>query len=287
MRTTEKLSELVSVMLVDTLGAFQRGAGANPGGPAQWRCLRALALLWQRRDAIARVLARDPRRQLAEPDAVMSDTGPRSSDDEAIELEAMVADATRTLLDAAQTCYQAVLPEAQPYGATSPAWPPAASACAHALRWVAERASEEPSVRRELMRVATQLLVPHYTRLCREALADQVLRAERAPRLSDVVTGGAPARPPIPVLTDDVAAHPTRDAESLLDAAQPGSWFRMYLFDQWTVARVTSRGRNGSFFMFSSRLAGRTHSLTRRSLEKMIERGQFAPLEGMAATAQS
>lgn len=75
---------------------------------------------------------------------------------------------------------------------------------------------------------------------------------------------------------------------NLLDTAQPGEWFRMVLHDQWTVARMTWRSDNGRFFMFASQLAGRSHSLSRRALEGLIERGQFKRLDRgpvQAATA--
>jgi hypothetical protein len=65
---------------------------------------------------------------------------------------------------------------------------------------------------------------------------------------------------------------------ALIERARPGQWFRVYLHDQWTSARLTWRSDNGRFFMFSSRRAGRSHSLSRSALERMIACGQIAPL---------
>jgi hypothetical protein len=68
-----------------------------------------------------------------------------------------------------------------------------------------------------------------------------------------------------------------------LDGLKPGQVCRLYLLDRWMNAQLVWCSDNRSMFVFNSRHGGRTHSLTRRSLDKLraaglattIERGQF------------
>lgn len=124
-------------------------------------------------------------------------------------------------------------------------WPPSAHACAAGLRWVVERASDDPAVRLELMRLGEQVLAPR--------LAELLWRLR---------AGGLPAQP----------------GAALIESVRPGECFRIYLHDQWATARLIWRSDNGRYFMFSSRLAGRSHSLSRSALERMIAQGQLKPL---------
>ena len=79
---------------------------------------------------------------------------------------------------------------------------------------------------------------------------------------------------------DGAAASPVA---AWLDGLQPGQVCRLYLLDRWMNAQLVWCSDNRSMFVFNSRHGGRTHSLTRRSLDKLraaglattIERGQF------------
>lgn len=183
------LAALVTSTIAGAMVALQ----CEPGSALQRQCLRAVERLWQRREAIARVLGPAP-------------------------------------------------------------WPPSAQACAAGLRWVVQRASDDPAVRLELMQLGEQLLVPRRAQLLRRHSA-----------------GGLAAQP---------------DA-ALIESVQPGEWFRIYLHDQWATARLTWRSDNGRYFMFSSRLAGRSHSLSRGALERMISQGQLKPLARGPGSARS
>jgi hypothetical protein len=132
-------------------------------------------------------------------------------------------------------------------------WPPTASASATGLRWVVERASDDDAVRVELMRLGTQLLIPRLVELGRRQPAN------------------------VPVAPAAVS----------IESLQPGEWFRIYLHEQWAAARLTWRSDNGRYFMFSSNLAGRSHSLSRSALEQMIARGQLERLARGPSTARS
>lgn len=122
-------------------------------------------------------------------------------------------------------------------------WPPTAQACADGLRWVVERATDDPALRLVLVQLGSQLLTP---------------------RLAEL------QKPP---------------AATLIEQAQPGEWFRMFLHDEWAMARLTWRSDNGRYFMFSSRPAGRSHSLSRGALERMIAGGLLERLSRSRAAA--
>lgn len=68
-----------------------------------------------------------------------------------------------------------------------------------------------------------------------------------------------------------------------LDSLEPGQFCRLFLQERWMNTHLVWRSAGRTMFVFSSRHGGRTHSLTRRSLQKLraaglaatIERGQF------------
>lgn len=152
-------------------------------------------------------------------------------------------------------------------------WPPTPNACDAGLRWVVERASDDPAVRFELMELGTQLLMPRLAELRR--------------RLPAGVLSQEPAHPADATPGITVPAPLDPHAAALIESVQAGGWFRIYLHDQWAAAQLTWRSDNGRYFMFSSRLAGRSHALSRSALERMIARGQFENLVRLPASTRS
>jgi hypothetical protein len=257
------IAELVDSTISGALAALQREARAKWGSPLRRQCLAAVERLWQRRAAVVRALALPP--QHAAPGGSRLDIEPATLPvEQAVELDMALANSTRILSDAAEGEWRelrlAARQRAGDGASAQTPWPPAPDACAAAFGWVVARTSDEHAVRLELMRLGTQLLVPHFVALCRRHLAGQPQAA----------------RPAEPVPASPAAA--ASPVAALLESAQPGQWFRMVLHDQWTPARLTWRSDNGRFFMFSSRLAGRSHSLSRSALERMIAGGQIEPL---------
>ncbi|MBW8830058.1 MAG: hypothetical protein JF606_11590 [Burkholderiales bacterium] len=239
------IAVLLNSTIAGALAELQREPSASLGGALRWQCLEAVQLLWQRRDALARVLSQPPRRRA---------TSGESSGD--IDYWTLIAEQTVELGTAFLTSFEAIEVEWRELQITarqSPAagdarppqapWPPAPNACAAALWWVVGHASHNDDVRLELMRLGTRLLVPRFIELCRQQLSST--------QTSPVVR---------------------------IESMQPGEWFRMYLHDQWAPAHLTWRSDNGRFFMFSSKLAGRSHSLSRPALERFIARGQIERL---------
>lgn len=244
------IAELLNSTIARALAVLQREPCANLGSALRWQCLQAVEVLWQRRAALARALAR-PRATLGgstgdiqywtlNPEVTVElDTAVPTS------FDAMEAEWRELQITTARQGPAAgdALPSQAP-------WPPSPNACAAALWWVAGRASDNDAVRLELMRLGTRLLVPHLIELCRQQVA---------------------GTKPSPVV--------------LIESMQPGEWFRMYLHDQWAAAHLTWRSDNGRFFMFSSKLAGRSHSLSRPALERFIASGQIERLTHTPARA--
>lgn len=253
-----EVSRLVFGTLAGALGLLQGPASATPDPGLRRQCHDGLERLSMRHQALARALSRQARRQRpsdeGEAPRVVHRATPLS--EAAQELDGATAHVLQSLLDASESTGQSPVHADSTVG-TAPAWPPPAH-CAAALRWAVELASAEHAVRIELLRLGQHVLPAQFAAVCRRLEAGH---AEREP-----------------------AAHPTPPLASeatpadLIEAVRPGQWFRMVLLGQWADARVTWRSANGRFFMFSSELAGRSHSISRDSLQRLIECGRFRPL---------
>lgn len=250
------------------------------------KCQHALERLWMRRGAVARALSLPPRPAAAQPPRARGIKDWTLVDESTIELNIATAHLVRALLDAAECEWRepTLGAEAAPEPG-GPAWPPEPVRCAAGLRWAVQQASDEHDVRLALMRLALRLLPVQFAAACRRQLArladadaDAALPgADATPPRAPAVA--APAAHPTPTTTPTRMPTPTPTPQDLLEAARPGQWFRMVLYAQWADARVTWRSANGRFFLFSSQLAGRSHSISRTALERLIERGEFRPLD--------
>lgn len=245
-------------------GLAQLGsAGAATSDPTLRRdCQDGLEQLWMRRQALVRALS-IPARSGTTPDGTLRGVDHGTPVDEStVELDIATADTLRALLDAGESEWRELqFRGGQAEDMPTPVWPPAPARCAAALRWAVERASTAHPVRMELMRLGTRVLAPQFAALCRRQWAGP---HEVGPGGGTAASGRSEQR----------AATP----KDLIEAARPGEWFRMVLLAQWADARMTWRSANGRFFMFSSQLAGRAHSISRGSLERLVERGEFRPL---------
>jgi hypothetical protein len=181
--------------------------------------------------------------------------------EQALELDVAMADVARTLPDVTEDEWLDLHSQAQRAAgerAVPPAWPPAPTVCAAAIRWAVENASAELPVRLALLRIGGKVLAP-------------LLLAEGRGNGSDVPDPTA-AR-----AAGQTAPEPLQDMrpEAELDAAQPGEWFQMLLGEGWVNACLTWRSSNRLFYMFSSNRGGRAHSMTRGTLERMHALGQL------------
>lgn len=72
----------------------------------------------------------------------------------------------------------------------------------------------------------------------------------------------------IDTLEADESSDAARDCQAWLDGLAPGAYCRMFLLGQWMTTQLTWVSGNRNLYVFSSRHAGRVHSMTRRALEK-------------------
>lgn len=72
----------------------------------------------------------------------------------------------------------------------------------------------------------------------------------------------------IDTLEADASSDAARDCQAWLDGLAPGTYCRMFLLGQWMTTQLTWVSGNRNLYVFSSRHAGRVHSMTRRALEK-------------------
>jgi hypothetical protein len=92
---------------------------------------------------------------------------------------------------------------------------------------------------------------------------------------------------PIDTVEGDAMSAATLDRNAWLDSLEPGHYCRLYLLERWMTTQLTWRSRNRSMFVFTSRHAGRVHSLTRRALEKLRAAGLAATIEHGQLIAQA
>jgi hypothetical protein len=63
------------------------------------------------------------------------------------------------------------------------------------------------------------------------------------------------------------------------DLVIKGNWYQLLLGGEWVKVQLFWKSPKGLFFMFSSNVGGKAHSLTSRALDKMRKEGAFAMLE--------
>jgi hypothetical protein len=175
--------------------------------------------------------------------------------------------AARASLDQAGADWRDLEQAAPVDGAARVPWPPTPGLFAQAVRNTIEHATDDDGLRLALMELAIAIVVPEYVAVCTGLLGGDgaVLQESRLPDFA------AAPRKPVPAPAAAGGASP-------LAGALPGQWFRMVLHQQWTDAQLTWCSHNGRFYMFSSPLGNRAHSLSRPALEGLIQRGHFAKL---------
>jgi hypothetical protein len=90
---------------------------------------------------------------------------------------------------------------------------------------------------------------------------------------------GRPAAAPAPVLEEGEAAQ-------ILDRLEPGAWVDLYARQQWRRARLTWASQKRSLFMFVSH-GGQPHSMTRRSLERLVRGRLLRPVDAGAVVPRA
>ena len=81
-------------------------------------------------------------------------------------------------------------------------------------------------------------------------------------------------------------AEENADAESLLAGLAEGSWVDMLSKDQWRRCRLAWASGNRAFYMFVSH-GGQPHSMTRRTLHRMLRERHVRPVDGDAVVPRA
>lgn len=146
---------------------------------------------------------------------------------------------------------------------------------------------EQQALLDELMAVHAEALRPG-TRAAPAALTpEQIVQ-----RMRDEVIPDTPALRPFSDSVIDLASMETVPADFLatdvgapeeasrrVDTLQPGDRLRLFLRGRWTRVQLLWRSDKALYFLFAGELAGSTHSVTRRALERLEAAGLVKPLE--------
>lgn len=105
--------------------------------------------------------------------------------------------------------------------------------------------------------------------------------AEPAPAAPTAALGLHECLPTVPMEGPGPADAdaPAREAGAWVDGLQRGACCRMFLLERWMNTQLLWRSHNGGMFVFKSRHGGRTHSLSRRALEKLRGAGLATTIE--------
>jgi hypothetical protein len=147
--------------------------------------------------------------------------------------------------------------------------------------------SEQQSVLDELMTVHTEALRPG-TRGPAELTPEQIVQ-----RMRDEVMPEAPVAQAFSDSVIDLASMETVPAELMpndasaraddparrVDALRVGDFERLFVQGRWQRVQLLWRSEQGLFFLFAGETAGRTHSITRRALERLAGAGLIQPLQ--------
>ena len=101
------------------------------------------------------------------------------------------------------------------------------------------------------------------------------LEAEHAP-----AAPSSQRAPEITITTKTVGGVPLTavEADAVIAALDKGAWVDLFSKQQWRRAQLTWASGNGQLFMFVSH-GGRPHSMTRRSLQRLVINRLVRPLE--------
>jgi hypothetical protein len=149
-------------------------------------------------------------------------------------------------------------------------------------------ANEQESVLNELMAIHAEALRPN-TRSDASALTPEQIVQRMRDEVLPATTGyggfsdsvidlssmeTVPAAM-MPDETTEIAADPLKRIEDL----QPGERLRVFLHGRWNRTQLLWRSERGLFFLFAGESSSRTHSVTRRALERLAAAGLLLPLE--------
>ena len=147
--------------------------------------------------------------------------------------------------------------------------------------------ADQQPVLDELMAVHTEALRPGKGAPEAEPTPQEIVQ-----RLRDEPVHDTPSRPPfadslidlswmetVPADVLPTGPKPEHDPVKRIEGMAPGERYRVFLHGRWTRVQLLWRSARGQFFLFAGVDPGRTHSVTRRALERLAEEGLLKPLE--------
>jgi hypothetical protein len=99
---------------------------------------------------------------------------------------------------------------------------------------------------------------------------------EAEPQLAPSVAQ-RPSSPVIPARTLAGVQATVAQADAIIDELKPGGWADLFSKQRWRRAQLTWASSNGTLFMFVSH-GGRPHSMTRRSLQRLVMNRLLRPV---------
>ena len=149
--------------------------------------------------------------------------------------------------------------------------------------------ADQRSVLDELLAVHTEALRPGKGEQAEPSAQDIVQR------LRDEAVPDTPTKPPFSESLIDLGSLETVPADVLpsggwaqenaakgVDAMSPGDRYLLFLQGRWTRVQLLWRSLHGHFFLFAGTDPNRTHSATRRAIERLSEEGLMKPLEDVS-----
>ena len=149
--------------------------------------------------------------------------------------------------------------------------------------------AEQEAVLDELMAIHAEALRPN----ARGAESSALTSEEIVQRMRDEVLPASTGQGAFSDSVIDIASMETVPAELMpseatataedphkrIDALRVGVRLRLFLHGRWSRAQLLWCSEKGLFFLFAAETAGRTHSVTRRALERLAAAGLVLPLE--------
>jgi hypothetical protein len=137
-----------------------------------------------------------------------------------------------------------------------------------------------------LQREWSRLLHPQPAPAAASALAEALVRSEEK-LTSGLIEARDIAQDTAPAAAEGEAGQAAAsgallspaEVAGLIASLDIGSWVQLQIQGRITRAQLTWRSPQGLFYMFSSKVGGRAHSMTRRALERMAAQGLILPLE--------
>lgn len=113
-----------------------------------------------------------------------------------------------------------------------------------------------------------------------QRMRDEVLPAESGHGgFSDsVIDLGSMETVPAELMQGELAAKTEDNTASAVDALQLGMRLRLFLHGRWNKVQLLWMSEQGFFLLFAAETPGRTHSVTRRALERLAAAGLMQPL---------